>query len=261
MPDVTCPECGKLFASEYLLKRHKVTHSEERLFECTVCRKTFKRRGHLKQHMQTHSGNLPFQCHECGQRFTHGERFDKHMSKHTGIAPFQCQLCGAGFVRGDRYRSHMDSHARGTARSFHCRVCFPARKWFKTQLGLDYHMADEHPGHTESEVVIKTEEIPGIGPVSSVTHTLTSPTSSLSVARITSGAGSALVTETVTSTSTSTVSTATISQSADASFPLPQQQPGTAYTGVLSVDYGKLLKKELTDFSAWRDEDEAPAFF
>ncbi|WP_330926032.1 hypothetical protein [Candidatus Sororendozoicomonas aggregata] len=60
----------------------------------------------------------------------------------------------------------------------------------------------------------------------------------------------------MTSTSTSTVATSTISQNAEAPSSLPEQQPGAAYTGMLSVNYDKLLKDELTDFSAWQQDQD-----
>ena len=48
-----CAECGMRFIRPYHLKRHLITHSDERLFACTHCGRTFSEAGDVRRHMRT----------------------------------------------------------------------------------------------------------------------------------------------------------------------------------------------------------------
>lgn len=45
-----CNECGKSFTRITHLKRHKLTHSDERPFHCDICEKRFRRADHLREY-------------------------------------------------------------------------------------------------------------------------------------------------------------------------------------------------------------------
>jgi len=51
-----CPYCPKLFASNWHLKRHVLTHTRENRFKCDVCNKDFSRNDNLKSHLKTIHG-------------------------------------------------------------------------------------------------------------------------------------------------------------------------------------------------------------
>lgn len=79
--DNTCPFCGEVLATSYLLKRHMST---------------------------THNQQLPFRCHLCGKGFlsSSGLRHHKHGSHMTRC--FVCDFCGARF----KHKHHMKDHVR-----------------------------------------------------------------------------------------------------------------------------------------------------
>ena len=68
-----CPECNKMFFSNYDLVRHMHTHTGVRPYPCTVCHKAFTQEPHLRTHMLIHTGRkgvMPFfrVCHYTMQK-------------------------------------------------------------------------------------------------------------------------------------------------------------------------------------------------
>ena len=52
---IPCPECGKQFKFISFLKRHLLSHSDNKEFKsfsCPLCRKRFKHKYHMKTHMK-----------------------------------------------------------------------------------------------------------------------------------------------------------------------------------------------------------------
>jgi len=54
-PDFKCFHCEKVFPDNSKLKRHLMTHSDDKPFSCDVCHKKFTRRDHLTRHKKLHS--------------------------------------------------------------------------------------------------------------------------------------------------------------------------------------------------------------
>ncbi len=48
--DTTCPECGAVYASRTILRRHLLTHAGEKRFACFYCDYRTERKDTLKQH-------------------------------------------------------------------------------------------------------------------------------------------------------------------------------------------------------------------
>ncbi|CAL1281554.1 unnamed protein product [Larinioides sclopetarius] len=76
------------------LKRHYLTHTQERPFACTVCGKSFNQKVSLQEHSRIHTGEKPFQCDVCFVRFTQRSSLKNHKRLHmkndtTGISDLE----------------------------------------------------------------------------------------------------------------------------------------------------------------------------
>lgn len=49
---LTCPHCGKVDDTLWKHKRHLLTHTDDRPFECEVCFKTFSQEAAVKTHRE-----------------------------------------------------------------------------------------------------------------------------------------------------------------------------------------------------------------
>lgn len=67
-----CEMCGKAFRDVYHLNRHKLSHSDEKPFECPICNQRFKRKDRMTYHVRSHEGGItkPYTCGVCGKGFS-----------------------------------------------------------------------------------------------------------------------------------------------------------------------------------------------
>lgn len=67
-----CEMCGKAFRDVYHLNRHKLSHSDEKPFECPICHQRFKRKDRMTYHVRSHDGGVhkPYICSVCGKGFS-----------------------------------------------------------------------------------------------------------------------------------------------------------------------------------------------
>ncbi|XP_042868948.1 zinc finger protein 341-like isoform X3 [Penaeus japonicus] len=115
-----CKQCGKVFTSERLLRRHLHVHGTVNPFMCAQCSKEFKSEYSLKLHQLIHTGEKPFECHICKTAFNRRDKLKRHMLIHEAKklkCPFRSALgCLREFSRPDKLRLHMMTHAGGRAR-------------------------------------------------------------------------------------------------------------------------------------------------
>ncbi|XP_046891072.1 vascular endothelial zinc finger 1-like isoform X2 [Hypomesus transpacificus] len=148
-----CDMCGKAFRDVYHLNRHKLSHSDEKPFECPICQQRFKRKDRMTYHVRSHDGGVhkPYICSVCGKGFSRengtGQRdccrgqtapeemglqchscsqWPDHLSchvkhVHSSERPFKCQVtaCTSAFATKDRLRSHMIRHEGKVT----CNIC------------------------------------------------------------------------------------------------------------------------------------------
>ncbi|XP_078786095.1 vascular endothelial zinc finger 1 isoform X12 [Oryzias latipes] len=110
-----CDMCGKAFRDVYHLNRHKLSHSDEKPFECPICHQRFKRKDRMTYHVRSHDGGVhkPYICSVCGKGFSRPDHLSCHVKHvHSSERPFKCQVtaCTSAFATKDRLRSHMIRH-------------------------------------------------------------------------------------------------------------------------------------------------------
>ena len=107
-------DCGKKFKRNYILKRHKISHTSG-LFQCTHerCEHTFKAEIYLKQHIANKHSSRPksYVCRACRLSFdTLGKRgYHQQMVHHIPDEPIVCQInhCSKVFKSLHCYRKHV----------------------------------------------------------------------------------------------------------------------------------------------------------
>ncbi|XP_051542425.1 vascular endothelial zinc finger 1-like isoform X1 [Myxocyprinus asiaticus] len=119
-----CEMCGKAFRDVYHLNRHKLSHSDEKPFECPICQQRFKRKDRMTYHVRSHDGGVhkPYICSVCGKGFSRPDHLSCHVKHvHSSERPFKCQVtaCTSAFATKDRLRSHMIRHEGKVT----CNVC------------------------------------------------------------------------------------------------------------------------------------------
>ena len=137
LPTVQCPVCKRLIV-KYNLRRHMVSHSDEKSFMCETCGRQFKSRNALIGHTRLHKAgiNKPISCKLCTRRFNWDSSLYKHMiTMHgAGKQSHQCSVCGKQFSWKFYLSKHMLLH---TDEKRH--VCVTCGRGFKDKSALNRH--------------------------------------------------------------------------------------------------------------------------
>jgi KRAB domain-containing zinc finger protein len=102
-----CFQCGKVFKSKKLLKKHLFIHTGIRKFSCDVCGKAFKYRYEVDVHKKSHN-NPTFQCDICSKMFIHKSHLTTHRRKHLNEFVAFCKECNMGFVTKFSHKTHVN---------------------------------------------------------------------------------------------------------------------------------------------------------
>lgn len=102
-----CPHCGKRYVSSAAFSMHLSTH--EKQFKCEVCHRPFSRRWLLMGHMRTHSGEKPYGCAHCGKAFADRSNLRAHMGTHANVKKHACERCGKRFAIKAYLNKHRES--------------------------------------------------------------------------------------------------------------------------------------------------------
>uniref|UniRef100_A0A1B0GL11 Putative c2h2-type zn-finger protein n=1 Tax=Lutzomyia longipalpis TaxID=7200 RepID=A0A1B0GL11_LUTLO len=142
-----CIQCKKDFSTKTNLRRHMLTHADQKPFQCSICGNGFTQKGSLKQHMHLHTGERPYKCTFCNDSFTQAKTLVNHIRRHTGEKPFPCPDCGISFRQKDGLKRHMTRHME-TQKMYPCTIC---NKQLYSKYSLDNHIRK----HEKSEGIVK----------------------------------------------------------------------------------------------------------
>ncbi|XP_050416040.1 zinc finger protein 30 [Patella vulgata] len=117
----SCDLCDKVYTQNWSLKRHRLSHFEEKPFKCDVCPVTCDTSSHLKQHSRIHTGIRPYACKVCDKAFTQRSSLSKHNRTHSGDRPYICPDCGKSYTESGHLKIHMRKHTG--ERPFKCSDC------------------------------------------------------------------------------------------------------------------------------------------
>ncbi|XP_059972108.1 myc-associated zinc finger protein-like [Mesoplodon densirostris] len=108
-----CEMCGKASRGVYHRNRHKLSHSDEKPYQCPVCQRRFKRKDRMSYHVRSRDGAVhkPYNCSHCGKSFSRPAHLNGHVRQVPSTErPFKCEKCEAAFATKDRLRAHTVRH-------------------------------------------------------------------------------------------------------------------------------------------------------
>lgn len=103
--DFICSICNHAAKNAYYLRRHMLTHSTDRSFECEICHKTYAPH-YARQHMLEHSQAKKHKCKICDSRFKRPYQLKLHMFTHNSEPELKCENCQKFFSRPDTLARH-----------------------------------------------------------------------------------------------------------------------------------------------------------
>uniref|UniRef100_A0A2K5Q6W7 C2H2-type domain-containing protein n=1 Tax=Cebus imitator TaxID=2715852 RepID=A0A2K5Q6W7_CEBIM len=113
-----CEMCGKAFRDGHHLNRHRLSHSDEKRYQCLVCQ---QRRDRLSYHVRSHEGvvHKPYDCSHGGKSFSRPDHLNSFATKdqlraHT-VRPEEkvpCHVCGK-MLSSAYISDHMKVHSQG----------------------------------------------------------------------------------------------------------------------------------------------------
>ena len=131
-----CLECGEVLSTPYSLKRHLLTHSGLKPYQCEFCDKRYKHAYLLTHHLNTHAGHRPFRCDECAKDFTSPNMLRRHKQVHIR-QHHQCDHCEQHFQRID----YLDKHLANDHKVSRDHLCLVCGKSFTFETMLQEHIA------------------------------------------------------------------------------------------------------------------------
>ena len=133
-----CKICSKAFSLEGNMRRHKMTHSEDRLFQCSECSRTFKNKENLKVHVKRiHLKIQSFKCQDCPSQFTTNVELQSLWKRiHMVISwSFTCNECEKTFRLEEAVKRHQHRVHVGNKKNI-CNIC---HKYFYSKMDLKKH--------------------------------------------------------------------------------------------------------------------------
>ncbi|CAK1583707.1 unnamed protein product [Parnassius mnemosyne] len=132
-----CDVCGYASFTLEVLRRHILTHVQEKPHKCFICGRSYIQRIQLNRHMEKHTGHL---CLECGKAFPSKAGLLIHVRDHKGLqklfCPFEhCSYSKKEFVNSTSLQNHVETHLK--EKRYECEVCM---KRFHSETYMRKHV-------------------------------------------------------------------------------------------------------------------------
>ncbi|XP_076152512.1 uncharacterized protein LOC143135995 isoform X2 [Alosa pseudoharengus] len=141
-PQHLCHQCGERFRTAVALRKHEMTHGEERPYICDRCGKAFKVQVNLSMHMGTHSEpheRTRYRCSDCGKVLISRKNVMRHRLMHSGERPHQCVQCKKSFLSHDELQKHMRYHADKPFKCGECGKCYVQSSYLREHMHTHTH--------------------------------------------------------------------------------------------------------------------------
>jgi DNA-directed RNA polymerase subunit RPC12/RpoP len=105
-----CADCGRLFTTRYIMRKHIERYHKYPLHRCKKCGTNFHSLKDLRlHHLHGHvDASRPHKCFECGKSFAKENWLFRHIQGvHEKIKTFQCKQCSKSFVWDQQLRDHI----------------------------------------------------------------------------------------------------------------------------------------------------------
>jgi hypothetical protein len=140
-----CPECDYVSKYNCWLKKHMLSHLDEKKFKCDICLKLFKRMGTLKRHVIVHTNVMNFKCHKCSKLFKTKDSLRQHLTTtHSNMRKYICDQpnCSySGKRNGDLTTHKWQVHTIGNGKYYPCNMCEYKPK---SKSDLNKHLLQKH---------------------------------------------------------------------------------------------------------------------
>ena len=114
---IFCEVCGRAFCATFTLKRHMISHSNQKSYLCDICGKMFSQWSVLYTHClsQHHveckpTPKFPKICLICGRKFTRGDSLKRHFAVHSEKILHHCKHCQNSYAYRQNLLKHMRKH-------------------------------------------------------------------------------------------------------------------------------------------------------
>ena len=108
-----CEICDYITAFESDMKRHKIQHVDEKMWDCTNsnCDRSFKRKSDMTSHAKTHT-NDDQKCPAQGCDYSNKDprNLKQHMKCHSNVKPLKCPMCQERFKHYQQLKRHKENH-------------------------------------------------------------------------------------------------------------------------------------------------------
>jgi KRAB domain-containing zinc finger protein len=70
---------------------------EEKVYQCDLCPKKYSRLFYVRRHRKTHTSNRVFFCEHCSYVSKKKDLLADHLNRHFDIYPYECTECDRKF--------------------------------------------------------------------------------------------------------------------------------------------------------------------